>query len=510
MKKLVFLIAVSLLFACNQADKSKRDFGTAQGDLGNGYFLNPILGGDYPDPTIMRDGKDYYMTHSSFDYVPGLVVFHSTDLVNWQPISYALKRYLGSVWAPDICKHEDRYYIYFTVAHPSGRMNFVTYADSPYGPWSDPIDLKVGNIDPGHAVGEDGSRWIFLSGGQRARLSDDGLSIVPGSLEKVYEGWIYPSDWVTEGMCLEGPKIRKIGEYFYYLNAEGGTAGPPTSHMVVAARSKSINGPWENSPYNPIVRTWQASERWWSKGHGSIIDSPKGDWWIVYHAYENGFTSLGRQTLLEPIKWTSDGWFVAPSGTAIERPLKKPLSSGEKIDRRSRLGEFRVGLDWKFYKDFDTSRFEANQGELTLQAQGDSPGNSSPIMCVAGEHAYEIEVEIEKDEHTTAGLVLYYNSDFYAGIGFDQQRTLRFRQGILRTASRHEGGNHLWLRLRNDHQVLTGAYSYDGINWIKETWGMEISGYNHNTLYEFQSMLPALYAAGEGKVKFRNFKYTSL
>ena len=510
MKQITYFLVLILLASCNHQDahNDKHDF--RQGDLGNGYFLNPILGGDFPDPTIVRDGKDFYMTHSSFDYVPGLIVYHSTDLVNWEPISFALKKYLGSVWAPDITKHGNRYYIYFTVAHPSGRMNFVTCADSPCGPWSDPVDLKVGNIDPGHAVGEDGSRWIFLSGGKRARLNDDGLSIVPGSLEQVYTGWAYPSDWVTEGMCLEGPKIRKIGDYYYYLNAEGGTAGPPTSHMVVVARSKSINGPWENSPYNPLIHTWDRSERWWSKGHGSLIDTPEGGWWIVYHAYENNFTSLGRQTLLEPVELTTDGWLKAPSGKAIEQAIKKPVSSHNRIDRRAKLGEFRVGLDWKFYKDFDSTRFYVNNKELVLDAKGDSPGTSSPLMCIAGERAYEIEVEIEKDENTTAGLVLYYNSSFYAGIGFDQQRTIRYRQGIRRNASNHNGGNHLWLRLKNDNQVLTGAYSYDGIHWTQESWGMEISGYNHNTLYEFQSMLPALFASGQGKVRFKNFKYTSL
>ena len=82
----------------------------AQGDLGNGNYLNPILGGDYPDPTIVRDGNDYFMTHSAFDYIPGLTVFHSTDLVNWEPISCALNRYLGHIWAPDICKYKGKYY----------------------------------------------------------------------------------------------------------------------------------------------------------------------------------------------------------------------------------------------------------------------------------------------------------------------------------------------------------------------------------------------------------------
>ena len=84
--------------------------------LAQNMFVNPILGGDYPDPTILRDGEDYYMTHSSFDYQPGLTVFHSRDLVHWEPISFALKEYLGSVWAPDIKKYQGKYYIYFTLA----------------------------------------------------------------------------------------------------------------------------------------------------------------------------------------------------------------------------------------------------------------------------------------------------------------------------------------------------------------------------------------------------------
>ena len=258
-------------------------------------YTNPILGGDYPDPTIMREGSDYYMTHSAFDYQPGLTVFHSRDLVHWQPVSYALKTYLGSVWAPDICKYQDKYYIYFTVA-TQPRSNYVVYADSPNGPWSDPIDLHVANIDPCHVVGEDGSRWLFMSGGKRVRLADDGLSIVAGTEEVVYAGWQYPQDWETEGFCLEGPKLRKIGRYYYYFNAEGGTAGPPTSHMVVQARSESINGPWVNAPNNPLIHTWSKEERWWSKGHGSIIDTPDGQWVIVYHSYEKDFTCLGRQT----------------------------------------------------------------------------------------------------------------------------------------------------------------------------------------------------------------------
>ena len=150
MKKLLTIFAVGIMLAACSGQKTP-DYGT---------FTNPILGGDYPDPSIMREGNDYYMTHSSFDYNPGLIVWHSTDLVNWEPISYGLQTYLGSVWAPDISKQGDKYCIYFTV-HNVG--NFVVTADSPYGPWSEPYDLHVGHIDPCIAVGDDGKKWLFLS-----------------------------------------------------------------------------------------------------------------------------------------------------------------------------------------------------------------------------------------------------------------------------------------------------------------------------------------------------------
>lgn len=471
-------------------------------------YTNPILAGDYPDPTIMREGADYYMTHSAFDYQPGLTVFHSRDLVHWEPISYALKTYLGSVWAPDICKYKDRYYIYFTVA-TQPRSNYVVWADSPYGPWSDPIDLHISNIDPCHVVGEDGSRWLFMSGGKRARLADDRLSIIPGTEEVVYQGWPIPEDWVTEGMALEGPKLRRIGRYFYYFNAEGGTAGPPTSHMVVQARSESINGPWENAPHNPLIHTWSKDERWWSKGHGSVIDTPEGGWVIVYHSYENGFTNLGRQTLMEPLRLGDDGWFHRFDNVEVDQPITCPISKPFEANRHDRLSEFRLGLDWKFYKAFRPERVKVMDGALSLQAQGSDPGSSAPLMFVSGAHRYQIEAEIELQGEVTAGLVVYYNSQFYQGTGFDKQKRYRYRKGGQSRAGVHsQETTRLWLRLQNYDNIVTGWYSHDGKQWIRETWGMDCSGYNHNTLYEFQSVLPGLFAFGEGKAIFRHFKYT--
>lgn len=119
-------------------------------------FPRLLLGGDYPDPSIIREGKDFYMTNSSFNYAPGLLVWHSTDLVNWTPIARALHALDGSVYAPDLVKYKGRYYIYY----PAAGANYVVYADNIRGPWSQPVKLDLTGIDPGHVVGEDGKRYL--------------------------------------------------------------------------------------------------------------------------------------------------------------------------------------------------------------------------------------------------------------------------------------------------------------------------------------------------------------
>jgi xylan 1,4-beta-xylosidase len=481
-------------------------------DLGNGSFLNPVMAGDHPDPTVLKDGPDYYMTFSSFDAYPGLVIWHSRDLVNWSPIGAALTKNVGSVWAPDLVKHNGRYYIYFPGVGPY-RSNYVIWADSIRGPWSDPIDLKVGRIDPGHAVGPDGRRFLFLSNGELAPLADDGLSVT-GPAKRIYEGWKYPDDWIVESFSQEGPKILKRGEYYYMVLAEGGTAGPPTGHMIVAARSKTIEGPWENSPYNPIVRTQSARERWWSKGHGTLVEGPDGRWFIIYHAYENGFHTLGRQTLLEPIEWTPDGWFRT-TGSDLARPIAMPTRTagphGQALS--DDFSTNKMGIQWGFYAgtDADRARARYDDGVLVIRAKGQSPADAAPLSFVTGDHAYEVEVTIDADPGATAGLLLFYSRRLYAGLGLSATRFVLHRYGTERLLERPAGlTGPLRLRLRNDRHIVTIFYSADGRTWTRFGTSMEVSGYHHNVAGEFLSLRPAIYAAGTGEVRFRQFVYRAL
>lgn len=487
--------------------------GQRKADLGNGDFLNPILAGDHPDPSILRDGDDYYMTFSSFDAYPGLVIWRSRDLVNWTPIGPTLFKNVGSVWAPELIRHDNRYYIYFPGIGPY-RSNYVIWADDIRGPWSEPIDLKNRRIDPGHAVGPDGRRYLFLSAGYLVELAADGLSIV-GEERKVYDGWPYPKDWVVETFAQEGPKILKRGDYYYQVLAQGGTAGPPTGHMIVAARSKTIEGPWEHSPYNPILRTRSADERWWSKGHGTLVEGPDARWWMVYHAYERGYQTLGRQTLLEPIEWTDDGWFRT-TVTDSAAPIRKPVPSSRGPHGMAFSDDFstdRMGVQWSFYGGTaaDQQRYRYENNSLVLRAKGTSPADSAPLCFVNGDHAYEMEVEIDADPGASAGLLLFYNRRLYVGLGYSAKNFIMHGYGLDRPGARPPHvGQRLFVRLRNEHHIVTAHYSVDGTTWELFDRRWETSGYHHNVGYDFLSLRPALYAAGSGEVRFRNFKYRAL
>ncbi|HVF94938.1 MAG TPA: family 43 glycosylhydrolase [Sphingomonas sp.] len=483
-------------------------------DLGDGRFLNPVMAGDRPDPAVLKDGKDYYLTFSSFDSYPGLVIWHSRDLVNWRPIGPALHRNLGSVWAVSLEKHDGRYFLYIPVK-ASPNSIWVIHADRIEGPWSEPIDLGLHqHIDPCHVVGEDGSRWLFLSGGDRVRLAADGLSTV-GAVEHVYDPWRYPAGSIVESFSPEGPKLVRHGGWFYLITAVGGTAGPPTGHMVIAARSRSIHGPWEDCPHNPLVRTKSLDERWWSRGHASLVEGPAGDWWALYHGYEAGFWTLGRQTLLDGVEWTPDGWFRMTGGD-LSKPLAAPRG-GRAVPHGAKLSDdfatLALGTRWSFFRPRpdETARARVAGNVLHLRASGTAPVDSSPLLQIAVDQAYQIECDVEIDPGAVAGLLLFYDDKLYCGLGFDRERFVTHQYGAERGRPANPHGTAMRIRLTNDRHIVTFDTSGDGgRSWTRFDRGMEVSGYHHNVRGGFLMLRPGLYAAGKGEARFRRFTYKAL
>jgi beta-xylosidase len=483
LKSVLFVVLVALTFMSGQAQE----------------YPKVVLPGDYPDPSVIREGEDYYMTHSPFYYAPGFLIWHSKDLENWEPVCRVITAYEGSAMAPDLVKYNGRYYIYY----PAAGTNWVVWADNIKGPWSKPIDLKVEGIDPGHIAGENGNRYLYLNQGEVIQLTADGLATT-GEKKKVYDGWVYPKSWATECMCLEAPKLMYHNGYYYLTSAEGGTAGPATSHMVVMARSKSMLGPWENSPYNPIVHTYNPDDNWWSKGHATLIDDVNGNWWMVYHAYANGYHTLGRQTLIEPVEWTSDGWLQTK---ASNPPVKTTTVIKHGLELSDDFKGDSPGLQWTFWKEFAPQALAFQQQSLFVKAKGTIPGDGRLLLTTATDKNYETQVAITTEKGNRAGLLLYYSEKAYAGIVADGNRFIIYKNAGDSITVPNKSGSHFYVRIRNQGNNVSMFTGSDGNTWTPLIENLDVSAFNHNKLGGFYALRIGLLSAGKGRARFNGFRY---
>jgi beta-xylosidase len=172
-----------------------------------------------------------------------------------------------------------------------------------------------------------------------------------------------------------------------------------------------------------------------------------------------------------------------------------------------------MGVQWSFYRGdaADRERYRYENQTLVLETKGSSPADSSPLWFVTGDRAYEIEVEIDADSEAVAGLLLFYSRRLYAGLGFSAKNLVMHQYGLDRPAAKPAHlGQRVFIRIRNDRNIVTMFHSADGTSWQRFDRGIDVSGYHHNVAYDFLSLRPALYAAGRGEVRFRNFKYRSL
>ena len=319
---------------------------------------NPILAGFYPDPTFLAVGDDYYIVNSTFSFFPGLPVLHSKDLAHWEQIGNILDRdsqlplknsgHSRGLFAPVIRYHEGKYYAICTnVSHGN---NFIVVADSIEGPWSEPYYLEdADGIDPSLFFDDDGRCYycgthpnpdgVKYNGDWYIYVKELDLKTMKlvGEHKNVWNGSMRNVIWP------EGPHIYKKDGYYYIMHAEGGT-GP--DHCVTICRSKSVWGPYENYPKNPILTHRHLGKDYPIQyvGHGDIIETSNGEWYMVMLAVRplEGYTTMGRETFLAKVTW-EDGWPVVNPGVGmltdeveIDLPEWNPLTDPNSYTSRTK------------------------------------------------------------------------------------------------------------------------------------------------------------------------------
>jgi xylan 1,4-beta-xylosidase len=277
-----------------------------------GRYANPVIAGMHPDPSICRVGEHYYLACSSFEYFPGVPIFHSRDLVHWELIGNALDRpsqlpldnapSSGGVYAPTLRHHDGRFWL-ITSNVPHGGSMLVTSTD-PAGPWSEPRALPgIQGIDPDLAWDDDGNCWCTFAGIEQLRI-DPATGAALSRPRRIWSG--------TPGaQWPEAPHLYKIGDLWYLLIAEGGTE---RGHGISVARGPSPNGPFEPCPGNPILTHRSTDQPIQNTGHGDLVQAHDGSWWMVFlgtrpRGGTPGWHVLGRETFLAPVAWV-DGWPV--------------------------------------------------------------------------------------------------------------------------------------------------------------------------------------------------------
>lgn len=319
-------------------------YDAAEAAVPEGAYRNPVIPGFHPDPSIVRVGEDFYAVTSTFSWFPGLPILHSKDLVNWRLIGNAIDRPtqldfsgLGTnrgLFAPAITHHDGRFWIVNTCIECGG--NFVITATDPAGPWSDPVWLDFGGIDPSLFFDEGGKAWIVYNDappgepeyeGHRAlwlqAFDPAAMKVLPQRILLVDKG----VDPTTRPIWAEGPHIYKVGQWYYLLTAEGGTAD---QHSQTIYRAPDVTGPYTPGPFNPILTQRDLPpdrpNRVEATGHADIVALDDGSWWGLFLAtrpFAGQSTLLGRETFLLPLRW-ENGW---PRFLDRQEPVPMQLAS---------------------------------------------------------------------------------------------------------------------------------------------------------------------------------------
>ncbi|MDQ8736495.1 glycoside hydrolase family 43 protein [Paenibacillus sp. LHD-38] len=511
-------------------------------------YVNPVISGFHPDPSICRVNEDYYLVTSSFGYFPGVPIFHSRDLINWNQIGHCLTREsqlkltegkqhkftavgFTGIFAPTLRYHEGKFYMITT--NVAVAKNFIVSADKPEGPWSDPVYLEWPGIDPSLLFDEDGK--VYVTGtavnDEPTGIYQAEIDLETGSLlserRNIWQG--------TGGRFPEGPHLYRIDGKYYLLIAEGGTE---YGHMVTIARGDAPYGPFESCPHNPILTHRSTGSPIQATGHADIVHAHDGSWWAVFlgirpvgYPYHH---HLGRETFLAPVTWTEEGWPIIGRNGHVDMEMEAPsfAATAQLSDTgfgREDFDSLELPFQWNFIRSPRDGSWSLQErpGWLTLFGHEVSLNDQySPAFIGRRQQHLDCEASVfmefdPAEDGEEAGLTVIMNESSHyeiAVIRTNGQRRLIFRRRIgtlwkiEREIEYEQSG--IILGIKANRQCYTFTYSHPDGEPVEFGKG-ECSYLSTEVAGGFTGVYIGMYATGNGAsckapAYFDYFDYRSL
>ncbi|WNS44083.1 glycoside hydrolase family 43 protein [Paenibacillus sp. MMS20-IR301] len=480
--------------------------------------LNPVISGYYPDPSVVRVEEDYYLVNSSFEYFPGVPIFHSRDLLHWTPLGHVLTRQSQAdlrtssssdgIYAATLRYHAGRFYMITTDVRGIG--NFYVTAEQPGGPWSDPVLLPHGGIDPSLFFDEDGRAYVTVQNGAGLESHIIQYEIDPATGKVLTEPVrIWNGD---EGPWVEGPHLYKIKGLYYLMTASGGTG---SRHREIIARSSTPYGPFEDKPEPILTHNGLQEHPVQCLGHADLVEDVSGNWWAVFlgtRPIDGKYAPLGRETFLAPVTWTEDGWPVIDNneGTVVSAPDAN-AACAESRQGAGLQGGF--GPEWAFLRSYEEERYSWTEraGWLAVRGNRYTLEDEAPAVfaCIRQKH-HRMEMAVSLDfipakDGEYAGLAARLNNRGYLFWGLGRAEGKRIAQLLVRDGDQQQVHTYglssqeaVALRLRCDGEYYSCAYSADGVLWHEAEHRVHVRSLSPEVNGGFTGVCLGLHATGTG------------
>ena len=480
-------------------------------------YRNPVISGYYPDPSVIRVKDDFYLINSSFEYFPGVPLFHSRDLIHWTPLGHILTRQSqvdlrtsassDGIYAATLRHNAGRFYMITTDVRGIG--NFYVTAEQPEGPWSDPLLLPYGGIDPSLFFDVDGRAYVTVQNGAGSESHIIQYEIDPATgivLTEPVEIWRGDG-----GPWVEGPHLYRINGLYYLMTASGGTG---MDHREIIARSSNPYGPFEDKPEPVLTHRGLKDHPVQCLGHADLVEDASGKWWAVFlgtRPVDGKYSPLGRETFLAPVTWTEDGWPVIDNneGTIISGDGDViPDDSVQRIELKNGFGP-----EWAFLRSYEEDRYSwtGQEGKLAIRGNAYTLDDEAPAVfaCIRQKHhRMELGVSLDFDpakDGEYAGLAARLNNRGYIFWGLASREGRRVMELTVKDGDRKQVHRYIVnspgtvrLRLRSEGDFYTFAYCDAGESWREAEQRVHVSVLSPEVNGGFTGVCLGLHVSGEG------------